>query len=47
VRDTSTGDQGDNPGMQATPTPETPSAGSGDATPAQSSEGSEPRDSNE
>jgi Fe-S oxidoreductase len=36
VKDTSTGDQGDNPGMQATPSPE-----------AQDSEGSEPRDSNE
>jgi Fe-S oxidoreductase len=36
VRDTSTGDQGENLGMQATPNPE-----------AQPTEGSEPRDSNE
>jgi len=36
VRDTSTGDQGENPGMQATPNPE-----------AQPEEGSEPPDSNE
>jgi Fe-S oxidoreductase/TM2 domain-containing membrane protein YozV len=36
VRDTSTGDQGENLGMQATPNPE-----------AQASEGTEPRDSNE
>ena len=36
VTDTSTGDQGENPGMQATPNPE-----------AQDPEGSEPRDSNE
>jgi hypothetical protein len=36
VRDTSTGDQGENRGMQATPNPE-----------SQGEEGAEPRDSNE
>ena len=41
VKDTSTGDQGENPGMQATPNPQA------DTTENQASEGAEPRDSNE
>ncbi|HMC69439.1 MAG TPA: (Fe-S)-binding protein, partial [Mycobacteriales bacterium] len=40
VNDTSTGDQGENRGMQATPNPQA-------GTESQSSEGAEPRDSNE
>jgi hypothetical protein len=45
VRDTSTGDQGENLGMQATPNPV--SADPTDESQPQDSEGSEPRDSNE
>ena len=41
AKDTSTGDQGENPGMQATPNPQA------DTTENQASEGAEPRDSNE
>ena len=41
VKDTSTGDQGENPGMQATPNPQA------HTTENQASEGTEPRDSNE
>jgi len=45
VRDTSTGDQGDNLGMQATPSPA--AAEPANETQSQPTEGSEPRDSNE
>ncbi len=44
VKDASTGDQGDNPGMQATPSPAPDQARPDQAAP---SEGEEPRDSTE